>query len=77
MKQIIIRKAGNGMGKMQVGSMVRLLLGILAGSGFIISAEQQDAIVQAIGQIVSGVLVLVPIIWSWWKNHRAAKAIKG
>jgi hypothetical protein len=59
--------------KLQVGSLLRLVLMGLGSCGVVISSQQSDSIVQAVGQIISGLSILVPIIWAIWKNFRSEK----
>lgn len=63
--------------KLNIGSVVRLALGVLAGYGFTIASDQVDTVIKGVEQIISTLLIIVPIIWSWWKNRKVAKALKG
>lgn len=60
--------------KLQIGSLLRLALGVLGGCGIVISSEQSDAIIQTVGQLISTLSILIPIAWAIVKNIRANKS---
>jgi hypothetical protein len=60
--------------KLQIGSLFRLVLMGLGSCGVVISSQQSDSIIQAVGQIVSGLSILIPIVWAIVKNFRANKS---
>lgn len=78
MRTITIKRKAKRVNKMEIlktniGSIVRLILGILGGCGIVISAEQTDLVMQGITQVASGLSILVPVVWAIVKNWKAAK----
>jgi tRNA G18 (ribose-2'-O)-methylase SpoU len=60
--------------KANIGSIIRLVLGILGGCGIVISTQETDAVIQGITQVVAGASILIPAVWAIVKNWKAAKA---
>lgn len=79
MRKITIKRKAEQVNKMEIlkaniGSIIRLILGILGGCGIVISTQETDAVIQGITQVVAGVSILAPAIWAIIKNWKAAKA---